>query len=170
MPKQQQPGAPAPHFRTRFPAMLKRSLQLAALTLTSLITLGASNFDRLGHQLVCQCGCGQILLECNHVGCPVSGPMIKELQQQMAAGLSDSRILNWFTNKYGPIVLAAPIRGGFDTVAWIVPFAVLALGILLVVFLIRRWNRNRTLNPTAAPAAPTDPALRDRIRHDTTWE
>ena len=57
--------------------MLKRSLQLTALAFTSLVMLGASNFDRLGHQLVCQCGCGQILLECNHVGCPVSGPMIK---------------------------------------------------------------------------------------------
>lgn len=151
--------------------MLKRSLQLTALFLTSLITLGASNFDRLGHQLVCQCGCGQILLECNHVGCPVSGPMIKELQAKMAAGLSDTQVLNFFTGKYGPIVLAAPIRGGFDLVAWIVPFAVLALGILLVIFLLRRWNKRRSLTPApAAPAAAQDPTLRDRIRKDTTWE
>ena len=151
--------------------MLKRSLQVTGLLLTSLITLGASNFDRLGHQLVCQCGCGQILLECNHVGCPVSGPMIKELQSQLAAGVSDSRILGYFTNKYGPIVLAAPIRGGFDLVAWIVPFAVLALGILLVIFLLRRWNARRRLNPApAVPAAAQDATLRDRIRRDTTWE
>ena len=28
------------------------------------------SFDKLGHvKLVCQCGCGQILMECNHVGC-----------------------------------------------------------------------------------------------------
>ena len=150
--------------------MPKRLLQSAAIVATSLTLLAASNFDKLGHQLVCQCGCGQILLECNHVGCPVSPVMIKELQAQMASGLSDTGILNWFTAKYGPIVLAAPIRGGFDTVAWIVPFAVLALGILAVVYVLRRWRRkNATLAP-AAPAPPPTDDLRDRIRRDTTWE
>ena len=89
----------------------------------------------------------------------------------MTAGLSDSRILSYFTNKYGPIVLAAPIRGGFDLVAWIVPFAVLALGILLVLFLLRRWNARRRLSPApAAPAAAGDAGLRDRVRRETTWE
>ena len=35
--------------------------------------------------------------------------------------------MNWFAAKYGAIVLAAPIRGGFDNVAWIVPAAVFGL-------------------------------------------
>ena len=30
-------------------------------------------------------------------------------------------MLNWFAAKYGATVLAAPIRGGFDNVAWIAP-------------------------------------------------
>lgn len=152
--------------------MLKRFVQALVLTMACAVTLAASSFDKLGHELVCQCGCGQILLECNHVGCPVSGPMIKELQQQMATGLSDAGVLNWFTGKYGPVVLAAPIRGGFDRVAWIVPFATLALGILLVVFLLKRWNGRRT--PAAAEATPADSeadaALRERVRRETNWE
>lgn len=152
--------------------MFKRALQAVLLTVVCLTTLAASSFDRLGHELVCQCGCGQILLECNHVGCPVSGPMIKELQQQMATGISDAGVLNWFAAKYGPVVLAAPIRGGFDRVAWIVPVAVVVLGILLVVFLLRKWNRRRV--PAAAEAIPPsdahDAALRERVREETTWE
>ncbi len=99
--------------------------------------------------------------------------MITELHNQMTAGLSDTNILNWFASKYGPTVLAAPIRGGFDLVAWIMPFAVLALGIAGVVFLLRLWKRR---NPQTALATPTGPAsytsddLRDRIRRETTFE
>src|SRR5580704_12958630 len=30
----------------------------------------ATRFNEIGHQMMCICGCNQILLECNHVGCP----------------------------------------------------------------------------------------------------
>ena len=48
--------------------------RLALLCVVTVVMLGAgqSRFDRLGHELMCSCGCGQILLECNHVSCPDS--------------------------------------------------------------------------------------------------
>ena len=152
--------------------MRKRTLQLALVVLLAMPMLAASSgFDSLGHELICQCGCGQILLECNHVGCPVSGPMIDELKTQIASGLPGSGVLNWFVNKYGPIVLAAPIRGGFDNVAWIVPFAVLVLAIVGVVMLVRLWHaRHARLAHVAALASPPDLVsddLRERIRRET---
>ena len=39
----------------------------------------------LGHKLMCKCGCNQILLECNHVGCSYSTKM----RDQLMAGLTD---------------------------------------------------------------------------------
>ncbi|HEU4636094.1 MAG TPA: cytochrome c-type biogenesis protein CcmH, partial [Edaphobacter sp.] len=107
---------------------IRRWLQSATVCLLLLVMLGAADsgarFGRLGHEMMCVCGCGQILLECNHVGCPDSDRMIGELRQQLASGGSDTATLNWFAAKYGPTVLAAPIRGGFDNVAWITPLAV----------------------------------------------
>ena len=53
---------------------LKRGLQLALLFLLVMTFLGAdenSRFQSLGHKLMCACSCNQVLLECNHVGCPV---------------------------------------------------------------------------------------------------
>jgi cytochrome c-type biogenesis protein CcmH len=133
----------------------------------------SSRFDALGHKLVCQCGCGQILLECNHVGCPVSPVMIDELKAQLASGLPDAGVLNFFVNKYGAISLAAPIRGGFDIVAWIVPFAALFFGLAAVAYVIRQWRRRQLLDEASAAHSKTppavDPALRDRIRRDTTY-
>jgi cytochrome c-type biogenesis protein CcmH len=96
--------------------------------------------------------------------------MIGELRTQLTTGLPDSGVFNWFVGKYGPTVLAAPLRGGFDIVAWIVPFAVLLLGIAAVVFVIRLWRQRPAASPLPAIPNPADPALRDRIRRETTFE
>ena len=39
----------------------------------------------LGHRLMCVCGCNQILLECNHVGCTYSDKM----RQQLASAANE---------------------------------------------------------------------------------
>lgn len=153
--------------------MRKRLLHIALLCVLAVPMLGAgapsSRFDALGHKLMCVCGCGQILLECNHVGCPDSDREINELRNEIATGLPDEGVLNWFVGKYGPTVLAAPLRGGFDLVAWIIPFAVLLAGIGIVVFLIRRWRRRTPPNNPPTPPPSMDDALRDRIRQETTY-
>ena len=153
--------------------MAKRASLLALLSVVAaplLASAAVAAFDKVGHQLVCQCGCNQILLECNHVGCPVSPVMIRELQGQIASGLSSTGVFNWFVSKYGAIVLAAPIRGGFDVVAWITPFVVLALGTLGVVWLVKFWHhRGSHLQPAFAESSPEGPAsdqLRARIRQE----
>jgi cytochrome c-type biogenesis protein CcmH len=112
----------------------------------------ATRFTELGHQMMCICSCNQILLECNHVGCPDSDGMRNELMAAVSRGDSDSLVEQSFVQKYGPTVLAAPTTTGFDRTAWIVPFVALALGLMLVVLVIRSW-KNR-------PA----PALADGLR------
>lgn len=158
--------------------MPKRLAQVAVLLVATLTMLGAgtpaTRFDKLGHKLMCTCGCAEILLECNHMGCPDSPGLIASLHNQLDAGQTDSNILTWFADKYGPTVLAAPIRGGFDLVAWIVPFAVIAVGIIGITWLLRHWReRHRQAAAFAGPGTlPGVPAtdLRDRIRRETTFE
>lgn len=134
----------------------------------------STRFDKLGHKLMCTCGCAEILLECNHMGCPDSPGLIASLHNQLDAGGTDNTILNWFADKYGPTVLAAPIRGGFDLVAWIVPFAVLAIGGLGITWLLRHWrDRHREAAAFAGSAGFPDlntGDVRDRIRRETTYE
>ena len=146
-----------------------RALQFALLSLAVFVFSGASDpstrFNEIGHRMMCICGCNQILLECNHVGCPDSGPMIAKLRQQIDAGTSEPAILDGFVAEYGPTVLAAPLRGGFDIVAWVVPFAVLVLGGMAILLVLRRWRRG--VQPVAAAPSPTEDALRERIRRDT---
>jgi cytochrome c-type biogenesis protein CcmH len=155
--------------------MLKRWMQAAAVCLLGVMILGAddsSRFNRIGHEMICVCGCGQILLECNHVGCPDSDRMIGELRQQVSGGGTDTSIMNWFAGKYGPTVLAAPIRGGFDNVAWIAPLAVFLLATVGTAFLIRVWKlRSGAKTPVAVAGGSNvaGDALRERIRRETEY-
>src|SRR5690242_21825804 len=99
---------------------------LSAVLLGVLILIGAGDnsarVDKLGHQLMCMCGCNQILLECNHVGCTYSDSMRKELVAAVDSGSNDNSVLQTFIDKYGTTVLAAPSKTGFDRVAWIMPY------------------------------------------------
>ena len=156
---------------------LKRWMQSLAVCFLAVVMLGAADggarFNRLGHDMVCQCGCGQILLECNHVSCPSSGPMIAELHAQLAGGGDDKAIMGWFAAKYGATVMAAPFRRGFDQVAWIMPYAVFILAILGTGVLVYFWKRRSLLN--APPASGTGSfdadreAVRERIRRETEY-
>lgn len=152
---------------------MKRIVQLSLLVLALLTFLGAGDdsgrFNDLGHKLMCACGCGQILLECNHVGCTYSDRMRGELAAAIDRGESDDLSLQSFVQKYGPTVLAAPPTTGFNRVAWVMPFAALVFGILLTVYIVRAWKSR----PAAAPSgvAPvTGPELevfRQQARRDT---
>ena len=152
---------------------MKRIVQVSLLVLALFTFMGAGDdtgrFNDLGHKLMCACGCGQILLECNHVGCTYSDRMRGELAAAIDRGDSDDLSLQSFVQKYGPTVLAAPPTTGFNRVAWVMPFAALIFGILLTVYIVRAWKSR----PAAAPSgvAPvTGPELdvfRQQARRDT---
>ena len=121
----------------------KRSAQLAIVILAIFLFLGAGDearFNKLGHSMMCTCGCGQVLLECNHVGCQSSDKMRNELIAALNRGDNDDLILQGFVQNYGPTVIAAPTAVGFNRVAWIMPFVALALGMAFVVVVVRSWK------------------------------
>jgi cytochrome c-type biogenesis protein CcmH/NrfF len=145
-------------------ALLPLLMVLGVLTLGSADT--QSRFDDLGHKLMCTCGCGQVLLECNHLGCQSLATESAELQAAIAKGESDNTILIAFQNEYGPTVLAAPMLTKFNMVAWVVPPALLLLGIGLTMMLVKKWR----LRAATMPEVPDDPEsreLRARIRKET---
>ena len=142
-----------------------RIAQLALVAVLATLFLGAdtdARFNKLGHQLMCMCGCNQILLECNHVGCTYSERMRNELAATIARGDNDSLILQSFVQKYGNTVLAAPTGRGFNVVAWIMPFAVFAGAVVLAVWLVRMWKSRAVAQPLARPAL--DAAQLDELR------
>jgi len=108
----------------------------------------------LGAKLMCMCGCGQILTQCNHINCPSSGPMLKELDAHVAKGEADDLIVQDFVQEYGEKVLSAPPSTGFNSLAWYIPPAAFVLGLGIVIVLIRMWRQRDIARVATASAAP----------------
>jgi cytochrome c-type biogenesis protein CcmH len=151
-----------------------RLLQIGFLFLAVLGLLGAGDqsarVNDLGHRMMCVCGCNQILLECNHVGCKYSDRMRAELVAAVDRGDNDDLTLQSFVQKYGTTVLAAPTKAGFNRVAWIMPYLVLVFGLFMVTMIVRLWKSRPLVLPTGAVAPIQEPELdyfRDQARKDT---
>jgi cytochrome c-type biogenesis protein CcmH/NrfF len=152
---------------------MRRLSQLALLPLLvvlCVVTLGSADtearYNDVGHKLMCICGCSEILLECNHVGCPDSARMIGELRAAIDRGDGNDVILAAFQDKYGPTALAAPMLTRFNIVAWVVPPALLLLGLLGTILLVKKW-RLRTASMPVVAQDPASQELRARIRRET---
>jgi cytochrome c-type biogenesis protein CcmH len=122
---------------------------------------------KIGKRLMCMCGCNQILVECNHVGCSTSTAMLKELDERIARNEPDDLLIQSFVQQYGEKVLAQPPQKGFGLVAWIMPFFILGIGFLVMRAVLLRW---RHLTPSIAgiPSAETDisPMMLERARRE----
>lgn len=151
---------------------MKRVAEILLLCLAVSLLVGADSenarFEKLGGKIMCACGCSQMLLKCNHVGCQDSDRMIRELRTTVQQYRNDDDVLNFFRRNWGVTAVVEPGSHGLELWAWILPPLALALGLLLVVLTVRNW-RSRPAQ-ASAPATKLDPrleALRDRARRET---
>lgn len=144
------------------------ALLCSALFLLAASLSHAQQTDRakaLGAQLKCVCSCNQVLTACNHVGCTYSHAMLKELDDRVARGDSDSLILQSFVQEYGPQVLTDPPRKGFNWLVWILPIAAPLVAFFMIWEVVRRWRHRSVLAPAGGPSLRPD--LLDRARRES---
>lgn len=91
------------------------------------------------------------------------------LQQQIRTfhdrGWTEQQVRDYFVKQYGPEVLAAPPKRGFDLLAWVVPAAVLLGGAAVAVALAMAWSRTRGGGggPEGGDVVVVDEAMARRI-------
>ena len=153
----------------RFASVLALAAVLALVS-GLLYAQGSERAKRLGDGMMCMCNCGQILTQCNHVGCTVSSAMLKELDQRVGGDSSDDLLLQSFVQEYGPKVLASPPAQGFNLLAWIIPGLAFGMGLALVVVVIRHWRRRFELAPAGGPPMPVSSEALDRARRQADRE
>lgn len=151
---------------------MKKILKAILLPCALVLLMGADNqearYQKLGSKIMCTCGCAEMLLQCDHVGCQNSDRMTHELRANVQTISNDDQVLDWFRNTWGVAAVVEPRTHGFELLAWILPAAGIGLGLMLVVLLIRNWK----MRPAAVAAAdmnlaPDLEALRDRARRET---
>jgi cytochrome c-type biogenesis protein CcmH/NrfF len=151
---------------------MKRAARLLILPLMAVLLMGADNqearYQKLGSKIMCTCGCAEMLLQCDHVGCPNSDRMTHQLRANVQRMSNDEEVLDWFRSTWGVTAVVEPRTHGFELLAWILPAAGLGLGLMLVVLLIRNWKMRPA--PVAAAdvnLAPDLEAMRARVRRET---
>jgi cytochrome c-type biogenesis protein CcmH len=81
------------------------------------------------------------------------------IRHDIAEGDTKSEIKSKLVGQFGPQILAAPPRSGFNLLAWWLPIAGVVGGALVLGFLAWRWSRGRR-EPVREPL---DPALERRL-------
>ncbi|GAB4249026.1 MAG: hypothetical protein Kow00129_09760 [Thermoleophilia bacterium] len=85
------------------------------------------------------------------------------IRTMIASGASKEEIIDFYKERYGAEILAAPEKSGFNLMAYVVP-AITVMGALAVLLvMLRRW---REREDRAAVPASVAPAVRERGRPD----
>jgi cytochrome c-type biogenesis protein CcmH len=91
------------------------------------------------------------------------------IRQLIAQGLTKPQIEKNLVANYGPAVLAKPPAHGFNLVIYILPPAILIIGIAFLVYTLPKWRRRTRLAagaPMASASSPLDPEDERRLRED----
>jgi cytochrome c-type biogenesis protein CcmH/NrfF len=127
----------------------------------------------IGKQLMCTCGCGDTAGSCSHPGAAFSGPCevakakLKEVDERISRGESDKSILQAFVQEYGEAALAAPPASGLNWFAYMFPAVAFAIGLGLVIMIIRVWHRPQVATASGPAVSPEMlEHVRRQIEHD----
>jgi cytochrome c-type biogenesis protein CcmH/NrfF len=130
-----------PPLRTRLLLVLVAGLCLAQSS-SDLLTPA---IRRVGDKLACLCGaCKNTVATCQMLGCHYSSPARERIAKLQAEGMADGAIIDDFVKREGKRALATPPTEGFFLLGWIMPFAAIALGLMVIYFFIKRYQKPAT--------------------------
>ncbi len=106
---------------------------------------------RVASHLACRCGACKDTVSCpmSLQGCHFCTPAKKKIAEMQAAGKSDQSIIDVFVKQWG----ADEFRPGPNQAFLAVPYALLAAGLLAILWFIRRYYRGAHEPSSVAPNA-----------------
>lgn len=137
----------------------KASLVVLLLALTGwapgdaqTVTQGDEMYLRMravGDKLRCQCegpgGCSYTVANCNMLHCSFREKVNPEIRKALEAGIAPDAVVAAMIAKFGSELRTEPLPQGFGLFGWAMPFAALALGLVIVPFVVRRWKQQQRL-------------------------
>jgi cytochrome c-type biogenesis protein CcmH len=103
---------------------------------------------------------------------PAANQIRRFVCERAAAGDSDGEIKDKLVADFGPGVLAAPPKEGFDLLVWVLPLLAAALGAAAIAVLVVRWSRRRPVEPQPVRGSgpngrvELDPQLEQRLEDE----
>ena len=95
---------------------------------------------------------------------PLARQMRQIVREMLAQGASREEILDFFAQRYGQDILAAPPKSGFNLVAWIFPIVGVAAALIAGVLVLRSMVARQPDGIAAEPIArPSDSGLEEYV-------
>jgi cytochrome c-type biogenesis protein CcmH len=148
-------------------------LGLALATAATAQQPAVSVDDRVAYEVASQLRC----VVCQNLSVAdspseMAGQMRAIVRERLAAGDSPEQVQRYFVERYGEWILLAPPRQGFNLLVWVFPFVAVAVGLVVVAVMLRRWTRRPAVAGTgpAGSAPVVDAAMSDRIRRELEGE
>ncbi|MEK9163251.1 MAG: cytochrome c-type biogenesis protein [Chloroflexota bacterium] len=110
------------------------------------------DMNRVAKQLYCPVCPNTPLDVCETKACKDWRAQIKD---QLAAGWSDDKVIEYFVTQYGERVLAEPKRSGFTSFVWLLPIVALGIGLVVVIQIMRSWKSHSRAPVPVQPAPLT---------------
>jgi cytochrome c-type biogenesis protein CcmH len=138
--------------------VLAAAFSLAVLVACS-ANLGTDDLERraqaVDRSLICPVCPGETI---DQSRAELARQMRSLVREQLAQGATENQVRQYFVEKYGPSVLAAPPQRGFSAIAWIVPPIGIVLGLLALGLVVRglRKRTEETVTLQASVATPAD--------------
>ena len=140
--------------------LLLVSAALAACTETAAEDDLERRAQRLDRTLICPL-CPSETIDQSQV--LLAAQMRVTVRERLAEGWSEEEIRQYFVDRYGERVLAAPPKEGFNLLAWAIPPAIFVVSMLVLVWVVREMlSRDRKMR--AERARQVDPR-EDTLRH-----
>jgi cytochrome c-type biogenesis protein CcmH/NrfF len=145
----------------RFRSKVRNSLLVLSLVAGGCFAQSAEQLEspavnRIADRLNCPCGCKtNMACRMDPYPCRTCWDNKKKILKMEEAGMSDQAILDTFAKEMGTGVVVVP-PGILGSLSF---YTAAALGLILVVFVIRRLSRKGPAVAAGFPGAPDDPLL-----------
>lgn len=134
-------------FRSSLLAAMLASYPLAAAPADNAAEKPSVDVRRVGSHIGCQCGCKDTVATCAMLECSFSKPAKEKIAKLQASGYTDKAIIDQFIAENG----AGVYRGDPSAFGWLVPYLLIAPGLALIWWFVRRYQKPRPA-VVAAPA------------------
>ena len=92
------------------------------------------------------------------------------VREKLEQSESKEEILQFFVERYGEAVLAAPVKSGFSLIVWVVPILGIFTGFIVLWVIIRNWVRGRNKSyaklTSQIPDDDQDKEYREKLEKD----
>ncbi len=124
----------------------------------------ADDVNRIAKQMYCPVCENEPLDACRTAACQ---QWRAQIGQMLAEGQTEQQIKDYFVARYGVRVLAQPPAQGTSLWLYVLPIVGLIVGVIIIVWLLRRLRARGAEAPVAAtPAQPSGDEYIDRVEQD----